>query len=104
MSFSEADEIGRVPQEASTSAVGIWHAEPDAAREAVHRFGLGRCHRTRKSIGGGAIWVGSHTVRTLAKTQAVIAKSSVEAEIYATVMGAREALGGSTLLRSIGAK
>ena len=40
------------------------------------------CRRSRKSTSGGAIRVGQHTIKTWANTQAIVAKSSAEAEVY----------------------
>ena len=36
------------------------------------------CRRSRKSTSGGAIKVGQHTIKTWAKTQAIVVKSSAE--------------------------
>ena len=60
------------------------------------------CRRSRKSTSGGAIKVGQHTIKTWAKTQAIVAKSSAEAELYAVVRGACEGLGMSALLEDFG--
>ena len=46
--------------------------------------------------------VGSHCLKSWAKTQAVIAKSSAEAELYAVVRGATEGLGMLTLFGDLG--
>ena len=46
--------------------------------------------------------LGSHCLKTWSKTQALIAKSSGEAELYAVVKGAAEAIGMSTLARDLG--
>ena len=45
---------------------------------------------------------GTHCLKTWSKTQALIAKSSGEAELYAVVKGAAEALGMVTLARDLG--
>ena len=47
---------------------------------------------------------GSHCLKTWSKTQAIIAKSSGEAELYAVIRGATEALGMATLARDLGGK
>ena len=62
------------------------------------------CRRARKSTSGGAIKVGQHSIKTWAKTQAIVAKSSAEAELYAVVRGACEGLGMSALLEDFGAE
>ena len=46
--------------------------------------------------------LGSHCLKTWSKTQVFIAKSSGEAELYAVVKGASEAIGMSTLARDLG--
>ena len=46
--------------------------------------------------------MGQHCIKTRSKTQAIVAKSSAEAELYGVVRGATEALGLSTLLQDLG--
>ena len=60
------------------------------------------CRRTRKSSSGGGLRLGCHTVKTWARTQATIATSSGEAELYAAVKGASEMLGVQSLARDFG--
>ena len=43
-----------------------------------------------------------HLIKAWSKTQAIIAKSSAESELYALVKGACESLGTCTLLRDFG--
>ena len=62
------------------------------------------CRRTRKSTSGGCMLLGKHCVKTWAKTQAIIAKSSAESELYAVVKGSCEALGLQTLMDDMGTK
>ena len=45
---------------------------------------------------------GTHCLKTWSKTQALVAKSSGEAELYAVVRGATEALGMMTLAKDLG--
>ena len=45
---------------------------------------------------------GSHCLKTWAKTQAIIAKSSAEAELYGVVRAATEGLGMLTLMKDMG--
>ena len=47
---------------------------------------------------------GSHCLKTWSKTQAIVAKSSGEAELYGVVRGATEALGMVTLGIDLGKK
>ena len=51
------------------------------------------CGRTRKSTRGGALVVGSHLIKTYSKTQATIAKSRAESELYAIVRATCKSLG-----------
>ena len=60
------------------------------------------CRKTRKSTSGGAVMLGGHCLKTWSKTQAIIAKSSAEAELYGVVRGATEALGMCTLIKDLG--
>ena len=60
------------------------------------------CRRGRKSTSGGTIMIGSHLVRTYSKSQATIAKSSAESELYALVRASAEGLGIATLLSDFG--
>jgi hypothetical protein len=60
------------------------------------------CRRSRKSTSGGTISRGTHCIKTWSKTQAVIAKSSAESELYGVVRGACEALGTKTLCEDLG--
>ena len=48
------------------------------------------CQRTRKSTSGGCIRRGMHCLRTWSKTQALVAKSSAESELYALVRASCE--------------
>ena len=60
------------------------------------------CRRSRKSTSGGSISQGTHCIKAWSKTQAVIAKSSAESELYGVVCGACEALGTKTLCEDLG--
>ena len=60
------------------------------------------CRRGRKSTSGGTIMIGAHLIRTYSKTQATIAKSSGESELYALVRASAEGLGICTLLSDFG--
>ena len=60
------------------------------------------CRRARKSTSGGAIMVGTHLIKTYSKTQATIAKSSAESELYGIVRATCECLGLLTLLDDFG--
>ena len=60
------------------------------------------CRRTRKSTSGGIAILGSHVLKSWSKTQAVIAKSSGEAELFGVVRGSTEGLGLITLCGDFG--
>ena len=51
------------------------------------------CKRSRKSTSGGDAMPGQHCLKTRAKTQATIAKSSAESEFYGIIRGSTEGLG-----------
>ena len=51
------------------------------------------CKTSRKSTSGAVFLHGSHMLKAFSRTQANIALSSAEAELYATVMAASEGLG-----------
>ena len=60
------------------------------------------CTRTRKSTSGACMFHGSHLIRSFARTQSTIALSSAEAELYATVAAASEALGMKAMMADYG--
>ena len=60
------------------------------------------CRKTRKSTRGGVLMLGTTAVRGSSTNQAVIALSSGEAEYYAALKGASQALGFQSMLRDIG--
>ena len=60
------------------------------------------CRRTRKSTSGGTVALGTHLIKAYSKTQAVIAKSSGESELYGVVRASTETLGISTLMEDFG--
>ena len=60
------------------------------------------CKKTSRSTSGGAIMVGWHTIKTWSSTQATIALSSGESELYALTKGASQALGFVALARDLG--
>lgn len=62
------------------------------------------CRETRKSTTGGAVLMGKHSIKSWSKTQALIALSSGESELYATFKAAAETLGTVSMLRGYGAK
>ena len=60
------------------------------------------CKESRKSTSGGVVMFEGSVVKTWSSTQATVAQSSGEAEYYALVKAACEALGVQSLLRDMG--
>ena len=60
------------------------------------------CPRTRKSTSGGAVMIGSHTIRTYSSTQTTVSLSSGEAEYYGLVKGAASGLGHQAIMADYG--
>ena len=58
--------------------------------------------RTRRSTTGGYAVYGSHLIKTWCKTQAVLALSSAEAELYGIVRTSTETLGLISMYKDIG--
>ena len=57
---------------------------------------------SRKSTTGGCIVLGNHLFKGWAKTQSLIALSSAESELYATLRAASETLGMMSMARDMG--
>ena len=60
------------------------------------------CTETRKSTSGGAAMCGLHCLRTWSKTQATIALSSGESELFGTVKATCEGIGMASMLADLG--
>ena len=60
------------------------------------------CRRTRRSTTGGYTTLGSHVLKTWCKTQATIALSSAEAELYGLVRASAETLGTLSMYKDFG--
>ena len=60
------------------------------------------CKSTCRSTSGGVMMWGAHCLKSWASTQATVALSSAEAELYALTKGASQALGMMTLLEDFG--
>ena len=60
------------------------------------------CQETRKSSSGACFMVGSYPVKARSRTQSTIALSSAEAEFYALVSAASEALGLAAMTSDFG--
>ena len=62
----------------------------------------GGCKGSRRSTSGGVLMNGQHVLKTWSTTQATIALSSAEAELFALVKGASQALGMMALGKDLG--
>ena len=60
------------------------------------------CKTTCRSISGGAIVWGSHCLKTWSSTQATVALSRAEAELYVPTKGASQGFGLMALLADFG--
>ena len=60
------------------------------------------CRRTRKGTSGGCAMLGYHCIKAWSKTQALIAKSSAESELYGIAKASTEALGMLRLVEELG--
>ena len=59
------------------------------------------CRETRRSTIGGCAMLGRHTLKGWSKTQNLIALSSGEFELYASLKASAEALGLVSLLQDL---
>lgn len=84
--------------------VVLWykHQEDPGVVEAYSDTDWAGCRRTRRSTTGGLIRRGRHLLKTWCKTQAVIALSSAEAELYGLVRASAEALGIASMFKDFG--
>ena len=60
------------------------------------------CHQTRKSTSGACYMYGGHLLRSYSKTQAVLALSSAEAELYALTSAASDGMGMKLMMQEYG--
>ena len=60
------------------------------------------CKRTRKSTSGGVLCIGPNPIKHWSRTQGILALSTAEAEYYAMVKGASQALGVQAMLTDLG--
>ena len=81
--------------------IGVGNFSPSIFEAYVDSDGAG-CRKTRKSTSGGVLMLGTTAARGWPTNQAVIALSSGEAECYAALKGASQALGFQSMLRDIG--
>ena len=60
------------------------------------------CRKTRKSTTGGCIKLGAHCIKAWSKTQALIALSSGESELHASLKASAETMGILAVLKDLG--
>ena len=60
------------------------------------------CKATRKSTTGGCMKLGNHSIKGWSKTQSLVALSSGESELYATLKAAAETLGMLSIMKDLG--
>ena len=84
--------------------VVLWYKyqEDPGAIEACSDTDWAGCRRTRRSTTGGLIRRGGHLLKTWCKTQATVALSSAEAELYGLVRASAEALGTASMFKDFG--
>ena len=64
--------------------------------------GWAGCKATRKSTTGGCMTLGRHSIKGWSKTQSLVALSSGESELYATLKAASETLGMLSMMKDLG--
>jgi hypothetical protein len=78
-----------------------WQNRPSSVTTFVDSEWAG-CRRTCRSTSGGAMMIGTHNVSHWSTTQALVALSSGEAELYAMIKGAAHTLGLISLAADFG--
>ena len=78
-----------------------WQKTPEVLRTYSDADWAG-CKESRKSTTGGCITLGEHVLKGWSKTQSLVALSSGESELYATLKAAAEALGMPSMLKDLG--
>ena len=78
-----------------------WQVQPEAYDTFVDSDWAG-CSSTCRSTSGGAVRLGWHTVRTWSSTQATVAMSSAEAELFSLTKGTATTLGLMSVARDLG--
>ena len=90
--------LRRYPRWVSTYA---WQ-EPPGGLTIYTDSDWGGCVRTRRSTSGGAAMHGSHCVLHWSRTQQLVALSSAEAELNASIKAAQEGVGLRNLVEELG--
>lgn len=84
----------------------VWHYDWQTPQHTIDVTSVANnwagCRRSRKSTSGGTLQLGTHVLKTYSKTQAAVAKSSGESELYGVVRASTEPLGISSLFEDFG--
>ena len=78
-----------------------WQVQPEAYDTFVDSDWAG-CSSTCRSTSGGAVRLGWHTIRTWSSTQATVAMSSAEAELFSMTKGTATTLGLMSVAKDLG--
>ena len=62
------------------------------------------CQKTRRSTSGGVVLLGDHCLKAWSRTQATMALSSAESELYAMIKTSSEVLGILSIMKDLGMK
>ena len=94
-------EWQRMPKAVTARAGKAWPEDEKTEIRAQSDSDWAGNHVTRRSVNGGAIFLGWHLLRSWSKEQPLIALSSGEAELYAANFGAQQALGLRSLAQDM---
>ena len=85
--------------------VQLWYKfqETPCQLETISDTDWAGCRRTRRSTTGGYTVAGSYLIRMWCKTQASVALSSAEAELYSLVRASAETMGLISMYKDLGA-
>ena len=81
--------------------VFVWQDEPTVI-DVYSDSNWAGCQKTRKSTSGACYMHGGHLLRSYSKTQAVLALSSAEAELYALTSATSDGLGIKLMIEEFG--
>ena len=100
--LGEGGEIGEVFEK--QTQVRFWYTfqETPCQLETYSDTDWAGCRRARRSTTGGYTVAGSHLIKMWCKTQAVVALSSAEAELYGLVRASAETMGHISMYKDLG--
>ena len=94
--------VGRYLVGAPRAVQGFWWQDMPKELSTYVDSDWAGCRSTCRSTSGGAVKLGGHTLKTWSTTQATIALSSAEAELYALTKGAAMTLGIAAMCADLG--